>query len=287
MATGTTEFIDNTTADNSIPELWSRRLIISRQDKLCFEDLVDTDYKEAMKFGDTIHVGSRGHLSVRTKTANTAITFETETPTNTDILINVNEYAAIAVENVTTVQSMLDLIETYTPEMSYALDKAVDDVLAGLVDDFSTNVVGSLGIDLSYADLLEARRMLADANVPDEEINIVVSPIQEAYWLTLDHFINRDYTESTGAGKGFKGKKAYIGHWMTFPVWRSVNVEGSNAAGHDNAMFHKSALALVKQQAPKTTSQYDIDYDARKVLSTQIYGSKEMRDDHGVFMRGT
>ena len=286
MATGAEEFIDNTTADNSIPELWSKRLIVARQDRLVFEALVDTDYKEAMKFGDTIHVGSRGHLSVRTKTANTAITFETETPTNTDILINVNEYAAIAVENITTVQSMLDLLENYAPEMAYALDKAVDDVLAGLIDDFGTNIVGSLGVDLSYADLLEARQKLADANVPDNDQAIVISPKQEAAWLQLDHFINRDYTENLGVGKGFKEKKAYIGHWMDIPVYRSVNVEGSNAAGHDNAYFHKSALALVKQQAPKTTSQYDIDYDARKVLSTQIYGSKEMRDDHGVFMRG-
>ena len=286
MATGAEELIDNTTADASIPELWSRRRIVARQDRLCFEDLVDTEYKEAMKFGDTIHVGNYGHLSTRSKTANTAITFETETPTNTDILINVNEYAAIGVENVTTVQSMIDLIEAYAPEMTYALDKAVDDVLAGLVDDFGTNIVGSLSVDLSYADMLEARMKLANANVPDDDINIVISPKQEAAWLQLDHFINRDYTEATGAGKGFKGKRAYIGHWMTFPVWRSVNVEGSDAAGHDNTMFHKDALALVKQQAPKTTTQYDIHYDARLVLQTQIYGTKEMRDDHGCWLRG-
>jgi N4-gp56 family major capsid protein len=166
VATGATEFIDNTTADNSIPELWSKKLIVARQDRLVFEKLVDTSYKDAMSFGDTIHVGSRGHLTTRSKSANTAITYETETPTNTDILINVDEYSAIAVENITDLQSMLNLIENYAPEMSYALAKAVDDVLAGLVDDFSTNVVGTLAVDLSYADLLQARQMLDDANVP-------------------------------------------------------------------------------------------------------------------------
>src|SRR3989304_8252443 len=128
MATGTTEFIDNTTADNSIPELWSKELVVARPDRLVFEKIVDAHYQEAMAFGDTIHVGSRGHLTVRTKSANTAITYETETPTNTDILINVYEYAAIAVEKITHIQSMLDLISNYAPEMAYALDKAVDDV---------------------------------------------------------------------------------------------------------------------------------------------------------------
>jgi len=286
MATGVTEFIDNATADNSIPELWSKELVIARPDRLVFEKLVDAHYKEAMAFGDTIHVGSRGHLTVRTKSANTAITYETETPTNTDILINVYEYAAIAVENITDIQSMLDLISNYAPEMAYALDKAVDDVLAGLVDDFGTNIVGSLSVSLAYQDMLDGRQYLDDYDVPDEDRFIVVSPKQENGMLSLDHFIHRDYTESTGAGKGQRGDKAWIGTWMGMPIYKSVNVEGSNAAGHDNAMFHRSALAIVKQASHKTNTQYDIDYDARKVSSYQLYGTKEMRDDHGVWLRG-
>ena len=287
MATGTTEFIDNTTADNSIPEHWSRRMIVAREQRLVFEKRVDTGYKEAIAFGDTVHVGSLSNLAVRTKSANTAITFETNTETNTDIIINVDEYTAIAVENITDLQSMLNLVEKYAPKMGYALDLAVDDVLAGLIDDFSTNVVGTLAVGLSYADLLEARQALLDALVPDDDDwTIAVSPAQEAAWLQVDHFINRDYTENLGVGKGFKGDRAYVGHWMNIPVYRSTNVEGSNAAGHDNAMFSRSSLALIKQMAPKTFTMFDIDYLARKVASEQVYGTKEMRDNHGVFMRG-
>lgn len=286
MATGATEFIDNTTADNSIPELWSKKLIIAREQKLVFADLVTTDYKEAVSFGDTIHVGSRTHLSTRSKSANSAITYETQTESNVDIVINVDEYAAIAVENITDLQSMLNLIETYSPEMAYALALAVDDVLAGLVDDFSTNVVGALGVDNSYAEWLEARQKLDDANVPDDDRNIVISPKAEAGMLQLDHFINRDYTEGNSTGKGSGGKKAWIGTWMGMPVYKSTNVEGSNAAGHDNTMLHKAALALVMQQSPKTFTMFDIDYLARKVASEQIYGTKEMRDDHGVWVKG-
>lgn len=266
--------------------MWSKKLIISRQNRLVYAKLVNHEFKEAMSFGDTIHVGSRGHLTTRSKTANTAITYETETPTNTDILINTDEYAAIAVENITDLQSMLNLIENYAPEMAYTLALAVDDVLAGLVDDFGTNIVGTLAVGLTYDDLIDGRKMLANANVPDDERHIVCSPAQEAGWLKLDHFINRDYTENLGVGKGFKGERAYVGHWLSIPVYVSVNVEGSDAAGHDNAMFHKEAIALVMQQTPKTFTQFDIDYLARKVASEQIYGAKEMRDDHGVWMRG-
>ena len=92
--------------------------------------------------------------------------------------------------------------------------------------------------------------------------------------------------EALGVGKGDKGDKAWIGHWMSYPVYKTVNVEGSNAAGHDNAMFHRTALALVRQMSPKTFTMFDIDYLARKVATEQVYGSKEMRDDHGVWLKG-
>ena len=67
----------------------------------------------------------------------------------------------------------------------------------------------------------------------------------------------------------------------------SVNGEGTNAAGHDNTMFHTESYALVMQQDPKAYHQFDIDFIVDKVAMTQLYGTKEMRDDHAVFMKGT
>ena len=104
--------------------------------------------------------------------------------------------------------------------------------------------------------------------------------------LQLDHFINRDYTDSTAAGKGSKGDRAWLGTWMSMPVYKSVNVEGSNAAGHDNGMFNREFGALVKQMAPKTFTMFDIDYLARKVATEQIYGTKVMRNNHSVWVKG-
>ncbi len=286
MASGATIFITNTTADNSIPELWSKKLIKARESRLVFAKVVNTSYKEAMSFGDTIHVGSLTNLTTRAKTSVTAIHYEAMTEANTDIVINVDEYSAIAVENITDMQSMLDLITTYSPKMAYALALSVDTALNNLVDTFSTNVKGTLGVTLPYEDWLDGRRMLDDANVPDDERAIIISPLQEAGMLLLDHFINRDYTENLKVGSGDDGDKAWIGHWMGIPVYKSVNVEGSNAAGHDNYFGHREAMALVMQSSPKTFTMFDIDYLARKVATEQIYGVKKMRDDHAVWMKG-
>lgn len=206
------------------------------------------------------------------------------TETNTNITITTNEYAAMAVEDIVKVQANRNLFEAYAGKMGYALDLAVDDVLAGLPDNL-TNTVGTLAGALSYDDLLRARQYLDDADAPEENRVIIVAPAQEAEMMKLDYFINADYTGGNGVTKG-QGEKGYIGGWLGMPVYKSVNVEGTNAAGHDNVMFHKEAFALVMQMKPKFESMRDIDYLVDKVASQQLYGTLEMRDDHGVWMQG-
>jgi N4-gp56 family major capsid protein len=285
MATGATEFVDNTTADVFIPELWSNEAIVTREARLVFANLVNRKYEAEMKFGDIIHVPSVSDLAVRTKTANAAITYETQTETNTDITVSTHQYAAMAVEDITKVQANRDLFSLYAGKMGYALDLAVDDVLAGLPDNL-TNTVGALATDLTYENLLRARQYLDDANVPDEDRVMVVSPAQESGFMKLEHFINRDYKDQQGVSTGQKGNKAWFGNWLGMPVYKSVNVEGTNAAGHDNVMLQREAFALVMQMKPKFESMRDIDYLVDKVASQHLFGTQEMRDDHAVWMAG-
>jgi N4-gp56 family major capsid protein len=284
MATGATEFVDNTTADAFIPEIWSQEAIVAREKRTVFARLVNRVFEREMKMGDTIHVPSVTDLSARTKTANTAITYETQTETNTDITVSTHQYAAMAVEDITKVQANRDLFATYAGKIGYALDLAVDDVLAGLPDDL-TNTVGSLAVELTYDDLLRARQYLDDADVPEDDRVIVISPAQESGMLKLEHFINRDYTDGNGTRRGM-GERGWVGTWMGMPIYKTTNVEGTNAAGHDNAMFHKETFALVMQMMPRFESMRDIDYLVDKVASQQLYGTQEMRDDHGVWMKG-
>ena len=82
------------------------------------------------------------------------------------------------------------------------------------------------------------------------------------------------------------GNRAWFGTWLGMPVYKATNVEGTNAAGHDNVMFHTEAFALVMQLKPRFVSQYDIDYLCDKVAAQHLYGTQEMRDNHAVFCRG-
>ena len=285
MATGATEFIDNTTADVFIPELWSMEAIVARENQLVFANLVDRKFEKGLSYGDTIHVPGISDLAVRTKTINAVVDYETVTESNTDISIATHQYVAIALENITRVQNNRDQLQLYAGKLGYALALAVDDVLAGLVDNFS-QTVGTLAVELTDDELLRARQYLDDADTPQDGRVMVVSPAQETGLLKLDRFVHNDYEAVHGPARETGLEKAYVSSFMGMPIYRSVNVEGTNSAGHDNAMFQKEAIALVMQISPKTYHQFDIDYIVDKVVIEQLYGTQEMRDDHGVFMKG-
>ena len=285
MATGATEFIDNTTADVFIPEIWSPLAIVAREQQLVFAKLVDRRFENGLSAGDTIHVPGVSDLAARTKSTNTAITYETVTESNTDITISTHKYAAIAVESITKVQNNRDQLQLYAGKLGYALGLDVDDTLAGLPDNFS-QTVGTLAAENTYHDYLRAIQYLDDANAPAESRYFVISPAAEVGLMKQDIYTNNDYTMLHGEGRNTALEFAYVSSFLNIPVYKTTNVEGSNSAGHDNTLFQKESLALVMQMAPQMHSMFDIDYFADKVAIEQLYGTQEMRDDHGVWIKG-
>lgn len=296
-ATGSTEFIDRTTADVFIPEIWSGLALVERESKLVFGNLFDRRLEAELSMGDTIHVPSISNLgSARTKSANTAITFVTVTETNTQagddgfdgvtVTVTTHDYNAIAIESIAKLQVDRDLLSAYAGKMGFSLALAFDDVLAGYLDNFA-NAVGTLAVDLTPEDFYRAIQYLDDADTPQEERYGIVSPAQAIAMLQYDKFVHKDYESVHGSVNGKPGmEKSYVLTVLDIPFFKSTNVEGSNAAGHDNGLWHREAVTAIMQMTPKPHSMYDIDFLADKVVLEQVHGSSEQRDDHGVFMRG-
>jgi len=282
MATGSTEFIDTTTAANAIPELWSRATQDQREDNLLLARLFDRQFEKEMSHGDILHVLNISNMAARTKSANTAITYETATETLTDITVSTHEYAAIAIETIAKKQQAIDLIKKYTPKMGHALAHSVDDVLAGRFDDFS-NTVGTLGTPTSYSDWLRADQYLNDAMAPGRDRFIYIGPAEKKNLGEMQQFVGRDYSKVNDDTAFKNGDR--LGTWLGYPVYMSSNCEGTNAAGHDCGMAHKEAIALVIQVDMPSYHFFDIDYLADKHAVEQLYGVAEMRDDHGVFVK--
>lgn len=208
------------------------------------------------------------------------------TETNTDITVTVWEYNAIALETATRRQANRDLLSMYAPKQGYALALAVDDGVATLLAAVSGQTVGALLSPITYDNVLRARQYLDDANAPQDGRAIVTSPAQEAEFMKLDQYTNRDYTTLHGESAGNKADRAFIGSWLNTPVYKTTNVDGSNAAGHSNGYFQKEAFAVVVQMNPTSHHMFDLDTFTDKTSIEQLRGNKTMRADHAVRLQG-
>ena len=107
----------------------------------------------------------------------------------------------------------------------------------------------------------------------------------------LPELTSRDFGFTQGL------KQAAIGDFMGIPVIRSQLLE-SGAAGKESAMYHRSALVLIRQVMPTTKKQYLIRNLADGVVVFDLYttaeneqpsetpGSESLSDTFAVFMLG-
>ena len=278
MATGATEFIDLTTVDVFLEEVWSTKCTVAREAKLYFTPNVNRGFEAELLRGQILRVQNISDLAARTKSANTAITFETVTETESTITINNYVYAAYALEDVIKPMVAVSKIELYVGKVGYALAKNEDSALAALIDDGTiTSSVGTLATELTYDNLIRSDQYLNDANASEEGRVIITSPAQKAGFLKLDQFINRDYADL---------RTGILGSWMGYPIFVTTNTDGTNAAGHDSVMMQKECIAHISQIKPIVKTFWDIDYFCGKVASLTTYGSTIMRESHGVWMKG-
>jgi len=279
LASGTTEFIDITTADAFLEEVWATKATISREAELAFIKYgCDRQFEGELQKGQILRIQNISDLAARAKVANTAISYETVTETEKTITIDQFYYAAYAMEDVIKPMVQVSKLDAYTGKIGYALGLGEDDYVSAFVDDGDMNTVGTLATPLTYSNLLRGDQYLNDANAPQQDRLIISSPAEKANFLGMDEFIATEYAKVQGS--------TLVGSWMNYPIYVSTNVEGTNAAGHDNFMGHKECIAQVTQIKPIVKAFWDIDYFCVKMAALTTYAGVVRRPDHGVWLKG-
>jgi hypothetical protein len=271
--------ITTTTADVFIPEIWALPVLDIRQANLVNANLVNRDFEASVDFGDTVHIPNVSELSTRTKSASTDITYETFTETDVDVSINQHKYASIKIEDIVKVQAQQNLQDIYTRQFGYVLGKDLDTAVNGLYDGAS-QTIGTLTVGLTEEDLRRGIQYLNDANHPDTDRAFVFSPAEMNNLFGIDRLVSQDFNLASLKNLNQQGLAGSI---YNVPVYQTTNLEGSNAAGHDNVLMHKDFIVLIVQQGMKTEAEYSVDSLAWKLVAHQIYGLLELRDTAGVW----
>lgn len=281
MTQGATEFIDTTSADVYLMEVWSKMASVAREKKYVFAANVDRTKEAELKRGQILHVGRISDLTATSKSVNTAITYETHNESEDTLEIDTFTYAAFALEDMVSPMVSLNLINQYMPKIGYALAGDVDTQIAALIDDGTiTQTVGTLATGLTYDNIVRADQYLNDAEAPEEGRSIIISHAEKANWMKMDQFINRDYQEI---------RTGILGSVLNYPIFITGNTDGTNAAGHDNVMMHSSAIMLAQQIQPNIKTDWDIDYLCAKIVGFESYGTdfnEAYTSTHAVWMKG-
>jgi len=216
--------------------------------------------------------------------------------TRISLIADTHIYQAFDLEYEADLFSNIGLMEKLTKAAGYAIAHRIDDDAAALIDTMgdgsgsdhflSSQAVGSLAVPLTDPDIRRAVQYLEDAMAPSDNRVFVFSPAEQMNLFSVERFINRQYTDSIG-NLSKNGK--YPGFQATIyglDWYMSQNVEGTNAAGHDNGIWQKECMAALVVEEMRTAEHYEISTDSTRYAAHAIYGFVEVRDDHGVFMKG-
>ena len=291
MANITDKASDTNLGDTFIPEIWSQQTRDTTEANLVMWNLIDRSFESELKGGpgDVIHIQGVDDFNaadtgtVATDKGTLTVT-EGQYLSQINLTIDTHAYKAFKVDYDFELQNNANQFMKLTGKAGYSVATKLDDDAAGLIDNFS-QTVGTLAVGLTDQDILDGLLYLNDANAPESDRFFLVSAKQQLGFFSIDKYINSLYSQSVGS-LGTNKFKGFFGSRYGLDWYMSTNVEGTNAAGHDNGIFHREAIAGVIQDDMRSVTQYMIEEDSTMFVVHVLYGLIEVRDNFGIWMKG-
>ena len=249
-----------------IQEKWTREIRQPFDKKLQMAKLVTRYDNLVADGGDTIRVPFVAGVDARVKAASTGVTFDS--PEGTAVAHNIDKhyYVAVLIEDIAKVQSNYNLKSAFQERMAEGLARQVDTDLLGLYSVAGATVAGGAAID--DADILSVVYNFDNGNTPQSERRGVIGHNTKSDLLGINKYVAYDQTGRTG--KAVDGSTGLVGSLYGIDIYHSGNVP-TNTTGR-NLFFHKSAIVLAEQLAPKFEMEYSVDQIGTKTVLHTIYG---------------
>lgn len=265
-----------TEADVFIPEIWSKETIADTESKLVLAKLA-WNFDRDCKMGDTVHVPSLSNLVANDKLKNVKVQLQAPTETNTDILIDTHKEVSFLIEDLAATQASRDLRAPYTQKAGYALAKAKDTSLAALAAGFS-QTKGTYNTAITTDVILDSIQLLDEADAPEMDRSFVFRPDVKRDLLDLAAYTSSDYVEGRPVQTGSIGNLYGVNTYMSMNIYKT----GNNT---NNMLFQKEAIAIATQKNLRVQSTYSLEDLGWLTVADEVWGVKEMRDDHGVLIK--
>lgn len=216
--------------------------------------------------GDIVNIPFTAGVNARAKAASTAVTYDS--PEGAPVTLNIDKhyYVAVLIEDIAAIQSSYDLKSAFQERMAEALARQIDTDLMSLYGSAGTTVAGGTAID--DADMLAVVTALDTSNTPSSGRRGIIGHNTKADLLGINKYVAYDQTGKTG--KAVDGSEDLLGTIYGMDIYHSGNVQTSTTGR--NLFFHKKAINLAKQQAPKFVMEYSVDQLGWKTALHTVYG---------------
>jgi len=283
-----------TTADLQvmIPEIWGDRINDFFKCKLIIADFFTDRSGELAEGGNTLHTPNLTEMSANTKTNAVAVTLNSPTETDIDLVINTWKEVSFAIEDreAAFVKQSYAIQERYAKNAGYTLGATLESAIAALFAGFTASV-GASSTNIADSDIRSAIATLENNCVDMDEVAFFLHP--NTFWKgvqAIDKFslaINSPVNDPTS-----KDPMAFL---YGIPVYKSTFIPVV-LGGRVNLLAHKDAIHFATSTLPVMTygkgmigkhgvrvqSSYIPDYLSTLTTADLLFGVVENRDNAAV-----
>ena len=303
-------FVDNTSADKFIPEIWSDEVIAAYEKNLVLANLVKKMSMTGKK-GDTIHIPKPTRGTANAKVENQAV--QVQNAVETEVLVTINkhfEYSRL-IEDITEAQALASLRQFYTGDAGYALAKQVDDDLFSLGKKFGDDngsgsdwihsnsyyVDASAGLTAYAADTVVPAdvftdagfralvQKMDDADAPMDGRFFVIPPSLRNAIMGVDRYMSSDFVDGRGVVNGKLGNLYGIDIYVTSncPTIETAAENGATNGGAIRAAIlgHKDTMVMAEQVGVRSQTQYKQEFLGTLYTADRLYGTQVLRPETG------
>jgi len=254
-----------------VPEVWSKFVEAPRRKAQVLAATVDSRYESEMTSGDILHIRQYPNSAAKAKADNTIVVPDANQTDQQDVTVATYEYVALNIQSLTTVQSDIDYMRTFSETIAYGLNASVETALAALPDDLAANTVGTFGVELTMDDWESIWQKLQVALAPADNRFAWLSSAAISAIRKLETPISTDFTKSNVAALD----NATIGKFMGFNIVESQYLEAPAAGQHDCFAGHRDQFGLIRQKRVTVEHTRSVENLADLVVGWHVYTTFE------------
>jgi len=256
-----------------VPEIWSQRYYDVLLAELPFRSLIDNSYEgEIQAKGDTVKISTFPEFDEAVEIAedqkNDA---DAITVTQQSLVIDKRVAKDFILTNRAMLQS-LPAMDKLRELAVYSINKKIQsNIIAGIVPSAAAPdhaIAYDSGTTLALADILEAKELLDDQDVPMSDRCLVMGSAQMNDVFNITGFTSSDFLVSG----------APLASGQLPPALLGFKPEFTTEAGATVYAFHKSFMTLAAQKGI-SIMQYDLGVEGKRAVRLNIdtlYGQKQL-----------